>query len=196
MPRRSGPTALDGSATLRALATTLSGVTSMVTFPPGASDVVEAVLQPQQIAATTRGWGTLHAPELQAMGYTDAGQFRRTMHVALVYTNPSDAAADAPELVKRITGYRLIRSQQTLLPTYATAVTSRTATVGSKGVLIADITLTPDPARGRLWIDMFQNRDTLFLVPQPVSATGSPPPITPAAGGSARPATPRASGTP
>jgi hypothetical protein len=189
-------TALDGSATLRALATTLSGVTSMVTFPPGASDVVEAVLPPPQLTATTRGWGTLHAPELQAMGYTDAGNFRRTMHVALVYTNPSDAAADAPELVKRITGYRLIRSQQTLLPTYATGVTSRTATVGSKGVLIADIALTTDPARGGLWIQMFQSRDTLFLVPKPVSATGTPPPITPAAGGSARPATPRASGTP
>src|SRR5439155_23144337 len=112
------------------------------------------------------------------------------------YTNPTDAAADAPELVKRITGYRLIRTQQMLLPTYATAVASRTATVGSKGVLIADITLAPDPARGRLWIDMYANRDTLFLVPQPISATGSPPPITPAAGGSARPATPRASGTP
>jgi hypothetical protein len=189
-------TTLDGSASLRALATTLSGVTSMVTFPPGASEVVEAVLSPQQIAATTRGWGTLHAPELQAMGYTDAGKFRRTMHVALVYTNPSDAAADAPELVKRITGYRLIRSQETLLPTYATAVTSRTATVGSKGVLISDIALTTDPARGGLWMQMFSNRDMLFLVPQPVSATGTPPPITPAAGGSARPATPRASGTP
>jgi hypothetical protein len=189
-------TTLDGSASLRALATTLSGVTSMVTFPPGASDVVEAVLSPQQIVATTRGWGTLHAPELQAMGYTDAGQFRRTMHVALVYTNPSDAAADAPELVKRITGYRLIRSQQTLLPTYATAVTSRTATVGSKGVLIADIALTTDPARGGLWMQMFSTRDTLFLVPKPVSATGTPPPITPAAGGSPRPATPHASGTP
>lgn len=200
---------LDGSASLRALATALGGVTSMVTFPPGASDAVEAVLQPQQLAAATRGWGTLHVPELQAMGYTDAGNFQRTMHVALVYTNPSDAAADAPELVKRITGYRLIRTLQTLLPTYATAVASRTATVGSKGVLIADITLAPDPARGRLWIDMLASRDTLFLVPQPISATGSPPPITPAAGssasaragtpaptGSARPATPRASGTP
>lgn len=200
---------VDASASLRALATALGGVTSMITFPPGASDVVEAVLQPQQLAATTRGWGTLHAPELQAIGYTDAGNFQRTMHVALVYTNPSDAAADAPELVKRITGYRLIRSQQTLLPTYATAVASRTATVGSKGVLIADITLTPDPARGRLWIDMYASRDTLFLIPQPISATGSPPPITPAAGGSASaragtptptgsplPATPRASGTP
>nr|MDQ6908079.1 hypothetical protein [Chloroflexota bacterium] len=86
--------------------------------------------------------------------------------------------------------------QQTLLPTYATAVTSRTATVGSKGVLIADIALAPDPARGRLWIDMFQSRDTLFLVPQPASATGAPPPIIPAASGSARAGTPRASGTP
>ncbi len=188
--------ALDGSATLRALATALGTVTSMATFQPGASGAVEAVLAPQQLAATTRGWGTLHVSEVQAMGYTDAGNFRRTMHVALVYTTPSDAAADAPELVKRLTGYRSVRSQQTLLPTYATAVTSRTATVGSKGVLIADIALTPDPARGRLWIDMFQSRDTLFLLPQPASATGSPPPIIPAASGSARTGTPRPSGTP
>lgn len=188
--------ALDGSATLRALTTALATVTSMATFPPGASNTVEAVLPPQQLTATTRGWGALHVSELQAMGYTDAGNFQRTMHVALVYTTPSDAAADAPELVKRLTGYRLVRSQQTLLPTYATAVTSRTATVGSKGVLIADIALAPDPARGRLWIDMYQSRDTLFLVPQPVSATGTPPPILPAASGSARAGTPRASGTP
>ncbi|MHB8645962.1 MAG: hypothetical protein ACYDAR_09275 [Thermomicrobiales bacterium] len=188
--------ALDASATLRALATVLGTVTSMATIAPGAPGVVEAVLQPGQLAATTRGWGTLHPSELNAMGYTDAGNFQRTMHVALVYTNPSDAAADAPELVKRITGYRLLRAQQTLLPTHATAVTSRTATVGSKGVLVADIALAPDPARGRLWLDMLFQRDTLFLVPQPVSATGTPPPITPAPGGSARAATPRASGTP
>ncbi|MDQ6603136.1 MAG: hypothetical protein M3Z19_10450 [Chloroflexota bacterium] len=188
--------ALDGSATLRALATALGTVTSMATFQPGTFAAVEAVLPPSQLAATTRGWGTLHVSELQAMGYTDAGNFRRTMHVALVYTTPSDAAADAPELVKRLTGYRSVRTQQTLLPTYATAVTSRTATVGSKGVLIADIALAPDPARGRLWIDMFQSRDTLFLVPQPASATGAPPPIIPAASGSARAGTPRASGTP
>ena len=188
--------ALDGSATLRALATVLGDVTSMATIPSGASDVVEAVLQPGQLAATTRGWGTLHPSELNAIGYTDAGNFQRTMHIALVYTTPSDAAADAPELVKRLTGYRLLRTQETLLPTYEMAVTSRTATVGSKGVLVADVALTPDPARGRLWIDLFLNRDTLFLVPQPASATGSPPPITPAAGGSARAGTPRPSGTP
>lgn len=188
--------ALDGSATLRALATALGTVTSMATLPPGASDAVEAVISPGQLVATTRGWGALHPAELNAIGYTDGGNFQRTMHIARVYTIPSDAAADASELVKRLTGYRLLRSQQTLLPTYATAVTSRTATVGSKGVLIADVALTSDPTRGRLWIDMFLNRDTLFLVPQPASATGSPPPITPAAGGSARVGTPRASGTP
>ena len=187
--------ALDGSATLRALATVLGTVTSMATVPPGASAVVEAVIPPEQLAATTRGWGTLHPAELNAIGYTDAGNFQRTMHVALVYTNPSDAAADAPELVKRLKGYRL-RSQQMLLPTYATAVTSRTATVGSKGVLVADVALARDPARGRFWIEMYLNRDTLFLVPQPLNATGSPPPIMPAASGSVRSATPRASSTP
>ncbi len=187
--------ALDGSATLRALATVLGTVTSIATIPPDASAVVEAVIPPEQLAATTRGWGTLHPAELNAIGYTDAGNFQRTMHVMLVYTNPSDAAADAPELVKRLQGYRL-RSQQTLLPTYATAVTSRTATVGSKGVLVADVALVPNPARGRLWIEMYLTRDTLFLIPQPLSATGSPPPGTPAASGSARPATPRASVTP
>jgi len=187
--------ALDGSATLRALATVLGTVTSMATMSPGASAVVEAVIPPEQLAATARGWGALHPAELNAIGYTDAGNFQRTMHVALVYTTPSDAAADAPELVKRLQGYRL-RSQQTLLPTYATAVTSRTATVGSKGVLVADVALARDPARGRFWIEMYLNRDTLFLVPEPLNATGSPPPVTPAASGSARPATPRASGTP
>jgi hypothetical protein len=188
--------ALDGSATLRALATALGTVTSMATLPPGAPDAVEAVLPPGQLAATTRGWGALHPAELSAIGYTDAGNFQRTLHVARVYTNPSDAAADAAELIKRLTGYRLLRSQQTLLPTYATAVTSRTATVGSKGVLVADVALTADPAHGHLWIDLYLNRDLLFLVPQPASATGSPPPITPDAGGSARAGTPRASGTP
>lgn len=188
--------ALDASVTIHALAAALSNVTSMVTIPPGTSDVVEAVLQPGQLAATTRDWGTLHASELNAIGYTDMGNFQRTIHVALVYTNPADAAADERELIKRITGYRLVRTQQTLVPTYATGVTSRTATVSGKGVLIADIVLKPEPARARLWIDMYQSRDTLFLVLQPVSATGSPPPITPAAGGSARPATVRPSGTP
>ena len=165
--------ALDGSATLRALATVLGTVTSIATIPPGASDVVEAVLSPEQLAATTRGWDPLHPAELNAIGYTDAGNFQRTMHVALVYTNPSDAAADAPELVKRLQGYRL-RSQQTLVPTYATAVTSRTATVGSKGVLVADVALVPDPTRGRLWIEMYLNRDLLFLIPQPLRASGPP----------------------
>ncbi len=201
--------ALDSSATLRALATVLGTVTSMATMPPGASDVVEAVRQPGQLAATTRGWSILHLSELNAMGYTDAGNNQRTMHVALVYTKPSDAAADEAELVKRLTSYRLLRTQQTLLPNYATTVTSRTATVGSKGVLVADIALLPQPTLGRFWIDMYLSRDTLFLTPQPVSATGSPPPITPAAGASAsarpgapaptntiRPATPSASSTP
>ena len=190
--------ALDATSTLRALATVLSAVTSMATIPPGASDVVASVLRPGQLAATTQGWSPLHAAELSAMGYTDAGNNWRTMHVALVYANPSDAAADAPELVKRLMGYRFLRTQQTLLPTYATAVTSRTATVGSKGVLVADIALTPGTGRSRLWIDMLMNRDTLFLVPQPLNALASPPPVTPAVGTASgtRPATPRASGTP
>lgn len=176
-------TTLDASATLHALATVLGTVTSIATLPPGAPDIVEAVIPPDQLIATTRGWGTLHPAELNAMGYTDAGNFHRTMHVALVYTNPSDAAADAPELVKRLAGYRLLHTQQALIPTFATAVTSRTATVGSKGVLVADITLPPNPARGRLWMEMLFNRDMLFLVPRPLSITGGPPSLTPVASG-------------
>ena len=190
--------ALDAVPALHAVASVLGDVTSVATLPPGTSDVVEAVLQPEQLRALTRDWGTLHPSELAAMGYTDAGNFRRTMHIALVYTTPTDAAADAPELVKRITGYRSLRTQQPLIPTFATAVASRTATAFGKGVLIADVTLTPDPARGRFWLDMLFNRDTLFLVPQPLKALGtvSPANATPGASGSARTGTARPSGTP
>ncbi len=174
---------LDQSPTLRALASVLGDVTSMATLPPGTTDVVEGVLQPELLASITRDWGTLHAPELAAMGYTDKGSFQRTMHVALVYANAGDAAADAPELVKRLTGYRSLRTRQPLLPTLATAVTSRTATAFNKGVLVADVALVPEPARGRLWLDMLFSRDTLFLVTQPLRAgTAAPPSATPGAG--------------
>ena len=165
---------LDQSQTLRALAAVLGDVTSMATVPPGSAEIVGAVRQPEQVSALTRGWGTLRVPELAAMGYTDKGEDRRTMHVALVYANPADAAADAPELVTRLTGYRSLRTGQPLLPTAATAVTSRTATAFTKGVLVADLALVPEPARGRLWIDLLLNRDTLFLVPQPLAARGTP----------------------
>lgn len=180
-------TTLDATAALRALVTVLGTVTSMATIPPGASDVVESVLQSGQLAAMTSGWEPLHPAELSAIGYTDAGNFQRTMHVALVYTKPADAAADAPELVKRITGYRSLRSRQPLLPTYATAVTSRTATVAGKGVLVADVALAPDPPRARFWIDLFLSRDTLFLVPQPLSIVGTPPARGSAVSGTPRP---------
>src|SRR5258707_8573633 len=102
------------------------------------------------------------------MGYADMGNFQRTMHAAFVYTNPDDAVADAPEFVKRIAGYQLQRTQQPLIPTYATAVTSRTVTESGKGVLVADITLVNEPARGGLWFQMYASRDTLFFVPQPI----------------------------
>jgi hypothetical protein len=184
---------LDAVPALHAVASVLGDVTSMATLPPGTSDVVEAVLQPGALVSLTRDWGTLHVPELAVMGYTDAGGYKRTMHVALVYTTPADAAADAPELVKRITGYRSLRTQQPLIPTYATAVVSRTATAFGKGVLVADVTLTPEPARGRFWLDMLFNRDTLFLVAQPLKALGT---ATPGASGSPRAATARPGGTP
>lgn len=164
---------LDQSQTLRALAAVLGDVTSMATLPPGTVDAVGAVRQPEQLAADTRGWGMLRVPELAAMGYTDRGNFQRTMHVALVYANPADAAADAPELVKRLTGYRSLRRRQPLLPIFATAVTSRTATAFTKGVLIADVALLPEPTQGRLWLDLLFSRDTLFLMPQPLAASGT-----------------------
>ena len=154
--------------TLRALAVALGDVTSIATMPGPASDPAAVILNPDQYADLTRDWGTLHPPELAAMGYTDMGNFQRTIHVALVYTNPDDAAADAPELVKRIAGYRLQRTQQPFIPTDATGVTSRVVTESGKGVLIADITQTNDPARGGLWLQMYVSRDFLFLDPQPL----------------------------
>ncbi len=186
--------ALETFPTTRALATALGDVTSMATMPPPAADPAIALLNPERsvaITAMTRDWGTLHTPELTAMGYTDAGNDKRTIHVALVYTRPADAAADAPELVKRLRGYQSIRTQQPLIPTFATTVTSRTMTVSGKGVLIADITQTPEPARGRLWLQMLTGRDTLFLVPTPLAANGTPLPIISLPGSPGTTVTPR-----
>lgn len=153
--------------TFRALAVALGDVTSMATCP-NPSDTIGAAFDPDLFAELTRDWGTLHTPEVVAMGYTDQGDFRRTMHAALVYANPNDAVADAPELVKRLTNYRSLRSPHDLLiPASATAVTSRTVTESDKGVLVADVTLVPEPERGKLWKDMLFGRDTLFLVPNP-----------------------------
>jgi hypothetical protein len=189
---------VDATPAVHAIAAVFGDVTSMATLPPGTPDVVEAVLQPDVLLSLARDWGTLHVPELVAMGYTDQGDNKRTMHVGLVYTNPADAAADAPELVRRLTGYRSLRTQQPLIPNYATAVTSRTAAAFGKGVVVVDVALVADPARSRFWIDMLFARDMLFLVPQPLRALGtaSPAGATPGASGSARAGTARPSGTP
>ena len=171
--------ALDTFPTTYALATALGDVTSMATMRPPTDDLVTAVLDPDRFATTTamtRDWGTLHLAELTALGYTDAGNDKRTIHAALVYTRPADATADAPELAKRLKGYQSTRTGQPLIPTLATSVTTRTMTVNGKGVLIADITQTPEPARAGLWRDMLYGRDTLFLVPTPLGANGTPVP--------------------
>ncbi|MGI8857838.1 MAG: hypothetical protein ACR2JW_19040, partial [Thermomicrobiales bacterium] len=141
---------LADSPTFRALAVALGDVTSMLVLP-GATTVGPGSLTTDQLADLIKDWGTLHVPELTAMGYTDSGGYQRTMHVALVYANPDDAAADAPELVNRLAGYRSVLTRQPLIPTYATAVASRTITEGGKGVLIADVALVEVPQRGGLW---------------------------------------------
>ncbi len=178
---------LDQNPAYRALALALGGVTSMTTLPAdsGALDPAAIVrggsTDPQQIAAAlreyTNGWGTLAPAELTAMGYTDQGNNQRTMHVALVYPNPADAATNAPELVKRLRGYRSVLTQQPIMPKYVTAVVSRTVTDGTKSVLVADLTLASVPTVSRFWLQMYQSRDTLFLASGPLTlpgASGSP----------------------
>jgi hypothetical protein len=163
---------LADSPTFRALAVALGDVTSMAAYP-GANTGGTGSLKGDDLANLTKDWGTLHTPELTAMGYTDAGNYQRTMHVALVYANPDDAVADAPELVSRLTGYRSILTRQPLIPTYATAVTSRTVAESGKGVLVADVTLVVDPRRGSFWNQLYLNRDTYFLTLQPVKPSGT-----------------------
>lgn len=184
---------LDVNATFRALAEALIGVTSIATVPPAALATATATVRPDVLAQFMRGFVPLHTPELYAAGYTDSGTYQRTMHLALVYPNPSDAATDAPEVQRRVNSFRLQSGPQ-LIPTYANGATTRTVTTSGKGVLIADIALLPDPPLSRFWLDTWQ-RGELFLLLAPTlpgmntsNGTG-----TPAMGASAAPAAP---GTP
>jgi len=183
--------ALDGNATFRALAEALSNVTSLATAPPAALASAAATVPPDVLARFARGFVPLHPAELCAAGYTDIGTYQRTMHLALVYTNTGDAAADAPEVLRRVTGFRLLRDSQPLLPTYASGVTTRTFMGAGKGVLIVDIALLPDPPLSRFWLDTWQ-RGEVFLLLSP-TAPGMPPP---APAMPAMPAAPMATGTP
>lgn len=170
---RKGAT-LDANPTLRALAAALVNITSLATAPPDAFALASAGLRPDEAAQLARDYRPLHPAELVAMGYTDAGNFRRTMHVALVYADAKDAAADEPELLRRYQNFRSLRTRQLLLPTYATGVTSRTVTVGNKGVAVIDIALQPQPALSRFWLSAWYGRDTpLLQLPTAATPSGS-----------------------
>jgi len=187
--------ALDGNATFRALAEALPNVTGLATAPPAALAPVAAAVPPDVLARFARGFMPLHPAELYAAGYTDIGTYQRTMHLALVYANTGDAATDAPEVLRRVTGFRLLRDSQPLIPTYASGATTRTLTGAGKGVLIVDIALLPDPPLSRFWLDTWQ-RGEIFLLLSP-TAPGMPPPamtVIPAPSGA--PAMPPPAATP
>ncbi len=87
--------------------------------------------------------GTIHAPEQLAVGVTDAGNFQRALRIAFVYANPADAAADALELVRRLTDYR---PPAPLFPTTPNAVISRIATREIRN--LTDVRRTPSSHSG------------------------------------------------
>lgn len=155
----------------RALALALGDVTSAAILdatgitPDPASVLTEAYRA--YLREQVRDWNALRPALLDAMGYTDRGGDERVMHVARVYANPDDAAADASELERRIAGYTLARTQQPLIPTYATGVTTRAEAHDGLGVLVADVALTRTPVSARIWLQMYLSRDTRFLVPDP-----------------------------
>ncbi len=169
-------TSLDANPTFRALAAALGNVTSVATAAPDVFVAATAVLTPDVVERLTRGYIALRPAELVAMGYTDAGNFGRTMHIALVYANPADAAADEPEVLRRYQSFRSLRTQQLFIPTYATGATSRTVTSGGKGVVVVDLALQRQAVLGRFWFDTWLTRDApLFRLP--ASATPATGPV-------------------
>lgn len=163
----------------RALAAVLGDVTSAATSRVTPTEAV--VADPERFARLSVGWGRLRHATLAAMGYTDRGQDNRLMHVALVYANPADAEADAPELARRLRGYRYVaplrpEPDRIFFPEAVTAITTHARTVAGYGVLVADCALTTakteiarfNPAV--VWARMIARNDVLFLVPDPAVA--------------------------
>ncbi|MHB8646150.1 MAG: hypothetical protein ACYDAR_10225 [Thermomicrobiales bacterium] len=146
----------------RALAMALPTIVSAAAPVSITSDFVSRAAFPQ-----TQNWGPLHPTALLAMAYSDMNKEQRTMHVALVYARSADAAADMPELEKRLRGYVSQRNSQPILPTSVTDVRTRIVTEGGRSVLIADLPLAAS-APSKFWIDVLYN-DTLFLVTDPRS---------------------------
>lgn len=147
--------------TARAIAHALDDVISMVAVPPDYPDrSIRASIarsrsqqgSAQGIATSLRDlarqWGTIHAPELLAIGVTDAGNFRRALRIAFVYANPADAAADAPELVRRLTDYR---PPAPLFPTTPNAVISRVVMSDGKGIFVAELAIISSPSLNSAW---------------------------------------------
>lgn len=143
--------ALDSDPTMRALAFALGDATSIVTLPPDYADrsiaaararsrssVGTAQVIARGLRERTASWGTLHPPELLAVAVTDAGEYARTLHLACVYMNPDDAAADAPEIASRLTGYRVAPGNGSALPAGENFFTLRTETHAGWGIVVAD----------------------------------------------------------
>ncbi len=152
--------------TARALAHALDDVVSMVAVPPDYPDraIRSSIARSRSQRGSAEGiatglrdlarqWGTIHAPELLAVGITDAGNFQRALRIAFVYANPADAAADAPELVRRLTDYR---PPAPLFPTTPNAVISRIATREIRN--LTDVRRTPSSHSGE-WREQRSERD-------------------------------------
>lgn len=166
--------ALDADPTMRALAAALGDVTSVVVVPPDYPDrAIEAQLSRSRsrtgeaqslargIRSATSGWAVTHSPEVVAVAVTDTGDWRRTLHLALVYANPADAIADAPELTQRLT---TLRVGAPVLPAFPNIVASHTATSNRRGVYVADLAIVQKPSLNSAWLHDAA-ATLLFLLP-------------------------------
>jgi len=164
-----------------ALATAIGDVTSLAMLPPEylaftAANFTQAAMNrdasaltpqdaAQAIADYTRGWGILPPSTLAAICYTDQGPDARTMHIALVYANPDDAAAAAPEVVTRLKAYRSARTKMPIVPTNLTDVMGRTVMTETMAVAVVDAPVVSNQAG--FWQTLWRTRDLLFLTPGP-----------------------------
>jgi len=156
---------LDADPTVRALAGALGGVTSVATLPPDYADRSIAAARARSrssvgtaqtiargLREATGGWGILHPPELLAVAVTDAGGYARTLHLALVYADPVDAVADAPEIASRLTGYQVSPGGGGALAAGTDWFAPRTETHAGRGVVVAEAPLLALPNLNPAWV--------------------------------------------
>lgn len=175
---------LDVDPTLRALAAALGDATSIVTLPPDYADrtiaatrarsrssVGTAQVIAQGLRARAAGWSMLHVPDLLAFAVTDAGGYARTLHLALVYADPANAAADAPEVAARLATYRVPSGGGWALAAGTDLFTPRTETYEGRGVIVADAPLLTMPNLNPAWVQSTVSSLIPFIALQDPAAT-------------------------